>query len=91
MIDEPFVAASPIHPFEDHCCITPIEIMIFKIDPYLSMPREVWSTETIRRERTVIQGNEPLRVFDDPPGVNSHMVGYHIAGHADASPPSPVF
>jgi hypothetical protein len=37
MIDELFVTVSPVYPFEDHGCITPIEIMIFNIDLYLSM------------------------------------------------------
>src|SRR4030042_4121613 len=91
MIDELFAAASPINPFEDHGCVTPVEKMIFKIDPYLSMPREVRSAETIGRERTVVQGNEPLRMFDDPSGINAHMVGDHIACHADDPLACPVF
>jgi hypothetical protein len=38
MVDETFPTVSPIQPLENHSGITSIVVMVFKIDPYLSMP-----------------------------------------------------
>src|SRR4030042_6007071 len=91
LVDIPFFPVLAIHPLEYDRSITLIEIVIFKIDTHIPMPGKVWSVETIGGEGAVIQGNEPLWMFDDPSGIDPYMVRYHIAGQANTSSPSTIF
>jgi len=54
VIDIHFIAAPVIHPLKDDRCISSIEIVIFEIDPYVSMPGEVRSAEAVDGKRAVV-------------------------------------
>ena len=79
VIDIFFAPVSAIDSLEDDGCIASIVIMVFEIDPHLSVPRKIRPVEAIGGERAVIQGDEPVGMLDDPSGIDSHMIGYHIA------------
>src|ERR1700761_1591461 len=75
---------------EDHGGVVLLVIMIVDLDLYPPVTRKVRSLKTIGGLRAIGTGHEPLRMLDDPAGIDAHVVGNHNAGEPDTLGEGPV-
>ena len=78
MIDVSLVASPVVDPFEDDRRVAPIEVVILEIDAHPLVLREVGATEGVGGEGALVQGDEPVRVLDNPARIDSDVVGHHV-------------
>ncbi len=90
VVDVLLAAGPVVHALEDHRGVGTAVVMVLQIDPYALIPREIGAVEGVGGERAVVQRDEPVWMLDHPLGVDAHVVGHHVAGQADASPPRPL-
>src|ERR1700677_4357819 len=57
--------------------------MIFDLDLHPAVAGEIGPLKAVRRIGAVGAGHEPLRVLDDPAGIDAHMIGNHVASQSD--------
>ncbi|OQA94010.1 MAG: hypothetical protein BWY25_03017 [Chloroflexi bacterium ADurb.Bin222] len=87
MIEVARVAGPVIHPLEDDGGVAVGVVVILKINAHPRVVRQVLAVERVGGEGTVRQLDEPVRVLDDPGRVNAHVIGNHVAAHADPAFP----
>ena len=89
VVDEPLVAGRAVHPLEHDRRVRPVPVMVLEEDRDPVVPGQVRATERVGRIRRRPELEEPVRVLDDPAGVDAHVVRDHVAGEPDATIPRP--
>ncbi len=61
-----------------------VVVVVFDLDLDAGVGGEVGAVEAVGGEGAFPAVDEPVGVFDDPGGIDAHVVGDHVAGEADA-------
>ena len=89
VVDVALLARGVVHPLEDDRGVAVVVVVVFQEDADAGVVAEVGPVEGVVGEGAVGQAEETVGVFDDPSGVDGHVVGDHVGGQADAPPPRP--
>ncbi len=69
---------------EDYGGVGLVVVVVFDFDFDAAVGGEIGAFEAVDGEGALPAVEEPVGVFDDPVGVDAHVVGHHVAGEADA-------
>jgi hypothetical protein len=90
VVDEPLLAGCPVEPLEHDGRVAVVPVVVLEDDTGRLVGRQVRARERVRRIGRLRQRQEPLGMVDDPPGIDAHMVGDHVAREPDAAGPRAV-
>ena len=90
VVDVALVARLAVDALEHDGRVGVVPVVVIEHDPHPRIGRQVRPGVGVGGERRLGQGQEPLRVLDDPARIDAHVVGHHVAGQPDAPRPRPV-
>jgi hypothetical protein len=85
VVDVTRLSGPAIRPPEDNGCVGALIIMVLDLDLHPVVIREIRPFKAVSRIGRVRQGDEAFRMFDDPAGIDAHVVGHHVAGEPDSA------
>ena len=90
VVDIAPLARPPVAPLEADRGVGVVPVVILEADLHAVVLGEVLAAERVRGIGRLRRREEPLRVLDDPAGVETHVVGDHVGREADAAGPGAV-
>src|SRR6185312_17014953 len=79
------VAGPAITTAKDDGSVGFVVVVIFYLDFYTAIGRQIGSFEAIHRKWRLGDRDKPIRVLNHPARIDAHVVGDHVAAQADAA------
>ena len=78
-------AAAVIAAAEDDGGVGLFVVVVLDLDLDVVVVGEIGAFEPVDGIGRIGAGEKPLRMLDDPGGIDAHVVGHHVAGEANAA------